>query len=277
MYKILERQDLAANIHQFRIEAANIARKARAGQFVILRVDETGERIPLTIADWDREAGSVSIIFYEAGRTTRKLAALKEGDSIANFVGPMGCPTEIENFGSVVCVALGYSIATIIPIARALKEAGNRVVSLIWATNHNALFGEESLKKFSDRLVVVTGDGSSGQEGFILDSLKTILASRKVNRVFTAGPACVMKLVAATTKPFAVKTIASLNPIMVDGTGMCGCCRVIIGGETKFACVDGPGFDAHQVDWDWLLARRCTYSGGQQPWLQYQCYYCAQW
>lgn len=265
------------NIHQFKIEAPGIARKARAGQFVILRVDETGERIPLTIAGWDREAGSVTIIFYQAGRTTAKLAALREGDSIANFAGPMGCPTEIENFGTVVCVALGYSIASIIPIARALKEAGNRVISLIWATNRDALFGEESLKQVSDQLAVVTGDGSSGRQGFVIGSLKEILAEEEINRVFIAGPACVMKLIAAATRPFGVKTIASLNPIMVDGTGMCGCCRVIIDGETKFACVDGPGFDAHQVDWDWLLARRCTYAGGEQPWLQYQCYYCAQW
>ena len=265
------------NIHQFKIEAADIASKARAGQFVILRVDEQGERIPLTVADWDREAGSVTIIFYEAGRTTAKLAALYEGDSIANFAGPMGCPTEIDNFGTAVCVALGYSIASVIPIARALKEAGNRVVSLIWATNQDALFGEDRLKAFSDHLSVVTGDGSSGQKGFVLDSLKTILEKEEVNRVFIAGPACVMKLVASITKPFRVETIASLNPIMVDGTGMCGCCRVIIDGETKFACVDGPGFNAHQVDWDWLLARRCTYAGGEQPWLQFQCYYCAQW
>lgn len=268
---------MAANIHEFRIEAPDIARKARAGQFIILRVDETGERIPLTIADWDREEGSVSIVFYEAGRTTRKLAALKEGDSIANFAGPMGCPTQIENFGSVVCVALGYSIATMIPIARALKEAGNQVISLMWATNREALFGERELGEFSDRLITVTGDGSSGKQGFIIDALKEILDKERIDRVFIAGPACVMKLVASATRPYGIKTMASLNPIMVDGTGMCGCCRVIIGGETRFVCVDGPGFDAHQVDWDWLLARRCTYAGGEQPWLQYQCYYCAQW
>ncbi len=277
MYKILLREDLVPNIHLFKIAAPNIAKKAQAGQFVIVRVDERGERIPLTIADWDREEGSITIVFNEVGKTTRKLAALKEGDFIANFVGPLGLSTHIEKFGTVVCVAAGYAVATIVPIARALSEAGNKVISLIRAPTKETLFGEERLGDFSHQLIIVTGDGSYGNEGFILEPLKKLLENERVNRVFVIGPACVMKLVALTTRPFTVKTMAHLNPIMVDGTGMCGCCRITVGDATKFACVDGPEFDAHEVDWDLLMARRCTYSSNTQSMLQYQCRNCAQW
>lgn len=277
MYKILFKEDLVPNIHLFRIEAPAIARKAQAGQFVIIRVDEKGERIPLSIADWDREEGSITIIFNAVGRTTRKLAALEEGDFIANFVGPLGLPTHIEKFGTVVCVAVGYAVATILPITRALKEVGNEVISIIRAPTKEALFGEEKLRDFSDRLIVVTGDDWSDHQGFVVEPLRELLETRKVARVITIGPVCVMKLVAASTRPFGVKTVASLNPIMVDGTGMCGCCRVIIGGTTKFACVDGPEFDAHEVNWDALMARRCTYSSDMWPMPQYQCVNCAQW
>jgi len=277
LYKILLKQDLAPKIHLFRISAPDIAKKAQPGQFVIIRVDERGERIPLTIADWDREEGSITVVFNEVGRTTGKLAALQAGDFITNFVGPLGLPAHIEKFGTVVCVVAGYSVATIVPIARALKEAGNKVISLIRAPTKEALFGEEHLGSFSDQLIIVTGDNSFDRDGFIIEPLKELLENEKIDRVITIGPTCVMKLVAATTRPFGVRTIASLNPIMVDGTGMCGCCRVIVGGTTKFACVDGPEFDAHEVDWDSLMARRCTYSGDMQPRLQYQCRNCAQW
>ncbi|MFC2003713.1 sulfide/dihydroorotate dehydrogenase-like FAD/NAD-binding protein [Chloroflexota bacterium] len=277
MYKILLREDLAPNIHLFTIAAPAVAKKAQPGQFVIVRVDEKGERIPLTIADWDREEGSVTIVFNEVGRTTHKLAALKAGDFITNFVGPLGLPAHIEKFGTVACVAEGYSVATIVPIVRALKEAGNKVISIIRAPSEETLFGEERLRGFSNQLIIITGDGSFGLQGFIFEPLRELLENEKVDRVITIGPACVMKLCAATTRPFEVKTIVSLNPIMVDGTGMCGCCRVIVGGVTKFACVDGPEFDAHEVDWDLLMARRCTYSSETQSMLQYQCRNCAQW
>ena len=196
---------------------------------------------------------------------------------ILNFVGRLGVSAEIDKFGTVVCVALGYGVATIVPVARALKEAGNRIISLIRTPTEEALFKEKILGSFSDELSIVTGDASYDRLGFIIDPLKEILANEKVDRVFTIGPACVMRMVAATTKPFGIKTMASLNSIMVDGTGMCGSCRVIVGGTTKFACVDGPEFDAHEVDWSWLMARRCTYAGGSQPLLQYQCFNCAQW
>ena len=271
------REDLVSNIHQFKIEAPGIANKAQPGQFIIVRVDEKGERIPLTIADWDREAGSITIVFNEVGTTTRKLAALQAGDCITNVVGPLGVPAHIEKFGTVVCVAGGYGVATIAPIARALKGAGNTVISMIRASSKEALFGEERLQAFSDRLMVITGDGSCGEEGFFLEPLNELLKKEKVDRVFVIGPACVMRLVAGITRAHGVKTMASLNPIMVDGTGMCGCCRVMVGGVTRFACVDGPEFDAHEVDWTWLLSRRCTYGGAMPAVPQFQCRFCAQW
>ncbi|MFC1991814.1 sulfide/dihydroorotate dehydrogenase-like FAD/NAD-binding protein [Chloroflexota bacterium] len=277
MYKILLKQDLVPNIHLFKVEAPDVARKAQPGQFVIVRVDEQGERIPLTIADWDRKEGSITIIFNEVGRTTGKLAALQEGDFINNFVGPLGLPASIDKFGTVVCIVGGYSVATIVPLARALKEAGNKIISIIRAPTRETLFGDERLGNFSDQLKIVTGDISFDCDGFIIEPLKEILENEPVDRAITIGPACVMKLVSATTRQFGVKTIASLNPIMIDGTGMCGVCRVIVGGETKFACVDGPEFDAHQVDWTTLMARRCTYSGDMQSTVQYQCRNCAQW
>lgn len=277
MYKILAKEILVPNIHQFRIEAPAVAKKAQAGQFIILRVDEHGERIPLTIADWDRDEGSITCVFNQVGRTTSKLAALKAGDSIENFVGPLGISAPIENFGTVVCVVGGYSVATIIPIARALKEAGNKVISIIRTPTKEALFGDERLGGFSDSLQIVTGDIGYDCDSFIIEPLRSVMENEQVGRVITVGPTCVMKLVAATTRPFGVKTLASLNPIMIDGTGMCGVCRVIVGGITQFACVDGPEFDAHQVDWDMLMARRCTYAGGNEVELTYQCRNCAQW
>jgi len=277
LYKVLLRQDLAPNIHLFKIEAPGIAKKAQAGQFVMVRVDEKGERIPLTIADWDREEGSITVVFNEVGKTTRKLAVLKEGDFITNFVGPLGLPAHIENFGTVLCVVGGYSVATIVPVVRALKEAGNKIISIIRAPNKEMLFGEKQLGSLSSKLMIVTGDISFDYDGFIIEPLKEILNSEKVGLVITVGPTCVMKLVAAITRPFGVKTIASLNPIMVDGTGMCGSCRVTVSNKTRFACVDGPEFDAYEVDWYSLMARRCTYSGDMTPKLQYKCRNCAQW
>ncbi|KPJ52862.1 MAG: ferredoxin-NADP reductase [Dehalococcoidia bacterium DG_18] len=278
MYRIMLREDPVPNIHLLKIEAPAVARKAQAGQFVIIRVDEKGERIPLSIADWDREEGGITIVFNEVGRTTRKLAHLEAGDEIANFVGPLGLPAEIEKFGTVACVAIGYGVVTMVPIARALKEAGNRVISVIWAQSQNMLFGDERLGSFSDQLIVNTDDGSYGRKGSILDVLEELLrGSERIDRVIIIGPTCMMKFCSAITKLFEVKTIVSLNPIMVDGTGMCGCCRVEVGGETKFACVDGPEFDGHEVDWDLLMARRCTYPAEKGRALMYHCQNCAQW
>jgi len=277
MYKILEKRDLAPNIHLFKIEAPDVAKKAQPGQFVIIRVDEQGERIPLTIADWNREEGNITIIFNEVGRTTGKLARVPEGDYISNFVGPMGVPTHIDKFGTVACIVGGYSVATIVPVIRALKDCGNNIISIIRAPSKETLFGDKELGNLSNQLRIVTGDIAFDCDGFVIEPLKEVLENEPVNRVITIGPACVMKLVSDTTRQFGINTVASLNPIMIDGTGMCGVCRVIIGGETKFACVDGPEFDAHEVDWTTLMARRCTYSGAMEPTVQYQCTNCAQW
>jgi ferredoxin--NADP+ reductase len=258
-FRVLERQNLAPKIHLLRIVAPSVARKAKAGQFVILRVDEIGERIPLTIADWDEGNGDITIVFMEVGASTMMLATVDTGDCVKDVVGPLGVPSHIENFGHVVCVGGGVGVAPIVPIARALKQAGNRVTSIIGARSYNLLFWEERLREFSDRLIVTTDDGSYGRKGLVTEPLTDLLQSETVDRVIAIGPAIMMKFCARCTEPFGVKTIVSLNPIMVDGTGMCGCCRVSIGGVTKFTCVDGPEFDAHQVDWDLFLARQRTY------------------
>ena len=260
LYEILLKQDLAPNIHLFKVAAPNVAKKAQPGQFVVIRIDERGERIPLTIADWDREEGSVTIVFMEVGTTTRRLALLKAGDYITNFVGPLGLPSEIEKFGTVVCVGGCYGIASIMPIARAMREAGNKVISVIEARSKYLLFWEERLRSVSDQLIIATGDGSYAAEGWGNERLKEIVnGGDKVDLVVAIGCTYMMMLCAETTRPFGIKTIVHLNPIMVDGTGMCGCCRVSVGGETKFACVDGPEFDGHQVDWDLLLTRQGIY------------------
>ena len=260
MYEILLRQDLVPDIHLFKVAAPNVAKKAQAGQFVVIRVDEKGERIPLTIADWDREEGSITIVFMEVGTTTHRLALLKAGDSIADFIGPLGLPTHIEKFGTVVCVAGGFAVATIMPIARAMRAAGNRVVSIMGARNKDLIFWEDELRSVSDQLIVTTDDGSYARKGLVTGPLQELLeGDGKIDRVIAIGPSIMMKFCAKTTQPFGVKTIVSLNPIMVDGTGMCGCCRVSVGGVTKFACVDGPDFDGHQVDWDLLFARQRIY------------------
>lgn len=227
---------------------------------MVVRIDERGERIPLTIADWDKDGGSVTIVFMEVGTTTARLARLEAGDSIADFVGPLGLPTHIEKFGTVVCVAGGVGAAPIAPIARALKQAGNKIISILGARSKGLLFWEDKLRGVSDRLIVTTDDGSYGRKGLVTEPLKELLESgERIDRVIAIGPSIMMKFCAKTTASFGVKTIVSLNPIMVDGTGMCGCCRVSVGGVTRFTCVDGPDFDGHQVDWDLLLARQRVY------------------
>jgi NAD(P)H-flavin reductase len=260
MFRITYRETLATKIHLFKIEAPAIARKALAGQFVVIRIDERGERIPLTLADWDAKEGSVTTVFMEVGATTFRLALLKAGDSIADFVGPLGVPAHLDNFGNVVCVAGGVGAAPIAPIARALKEKGNKIISILGARSKDLLFWEDKLRSVSHQLIVTTDDGTYGRKGVVTEPLKELLESEeKVDRVIAIGPTVMMKFCALTTRPFGVKTIVSLNPIMVDGTGMCGCCRVSVGGVTKLACVDGPDFDGHQVDWDLLSARQRTY------------------
>jgi len=259
MYRVLAREDLTPEIHLFRVEAPEVAAKAQAGQFVMVRSDERGERIPLTIADWDVKEGSVTVVFMEVGATTRKLNRVNAGGGILDFVGPLGRPTEVEKFGTVACVAGGFAIATIVPIARAMREAGNRVVSIMGFRTRDLVFWEDRLSSVSDELIVTTDDGSYKRKGLVTEPLKELLESTEIDRVIAIGPTVMMKFSSLTTKPFGVKTIVSLNPIMVDGTGMCGCCRVSVGKETKFVCVDGPDFDGHEVDWDLLMSRQRAY------------------
>jgi len=260
VYKILLRQDLVPNIHLFKVAAPAVAKKAQPGQFVVIRIDERGERIPLTIADWDEAEGSISIVFMEVGTTTRRLAQLNAGDYITNLVGPLGLPSHIEKFGTVVCVGGCYGISSIMPIARAMREAGNKVISVIEARSKYLLFWEDELRSVSDQLIVTTGDGSYGAKGWVNERLKDIVdGGERVDLVVAFGCTFMMKLCSEMTRPFNIKTTVHLNPVMVDGTGMCGCCRVEVGGETKFACVDGPEFDGHKVDWDLLLARQHIY------------------
>ena len=260
MYPIIATEELVPRVRVYRIHAPRVAQKAAAGQFVILRVDEKGERIPLTIADWDAAEGSVSVVFMEVGTTTTKLSRLGIGDAIADFVGPLGNPTEVENFGTVCLMAGGFATATIVPIARAMKAAGNHVITIVGARNKDLLFWQDRLEAVSDEFIVTTDDGSAGRKGVVTEPIKEKLErGDKIDRVIAIGPSIMMKFAALTTKPFGIKTIVSMNPIMIDGTGMCGCCRVSVAGQTRFACVDGPEFDAHAIDWDSFMSRQRTY------------------
>lgn len=260
MYKILVKENLTPAIDFMKIEAPDIAKKAKAGQFVVIRVDEKGERIPLTLADWDAKEGTLSLVAMQVGTSTYKLHSLKSGEYILNLVGPLGLPSEIENYGTVVCVAGGVGVAPVYPIAKALKQAGNNIITIMGARNKDLLFWEDRLRSLSDEIVVTTDDGSYARKGVVTEPLKEILEKNKqIKRVIAIGPAIMMKFCSLTTKPFGVPTIVSLNSIMVDGTGMCGCCRVSVSDNTKFVCVDGPEFDGHKVDWDLLLKRQLSY------------------
>ena len=260
-FKILKKDFLAPGIKRIMVLAPLIARKAHAGQFVILRIDERGERFPLTLVDWNSEEGSIILIFQEVGASTKKLGSLNVGDTIMDIVGPLGNPTKAEKYGEVAVIGGGVGTALIYPWVRALKEAGNRVITILGARNISLLLLEEELQSLSDELHVSTDDGTKGFKGFTADVLKSLLEKgKKFNLVMAAGPVPMMRAVAEVTRPFKIKTVVSLNPIMVDGTGMCGGCRITVGGETKFACVDGPEFDAHQVDFRELINRLRTYT-----------------
>ena len=261
MYKILKKEDLAESVKRMKVKAPAIGKKAQPGQFIILRVNQAGERIPLTICDLDKDGDTITIVFQEVGKTTKHLGTLSEGDSILDLVGPLGKPSEIEKFGKVVCVGGGVGTAVVYPITRALYEAGNEIISIVGARSADLLILEDEMEAVSNSLIITTDDGTKGRRGLVTEPLKEILEAEKVNRVIAIGPAIMMKFVAKTTEPFGVKTIVSLNPIMVDGTGMCGGCRVTVGGEKKFACVDGPEFDGHQVDFDELQKRLGMYKG----------------
>jgi len=260
MYVITEKTELAHTVYFFKIKAPLIARKRRAGQFVVLRLNEAGERIPLTIVDSDDEAGTISIIVQEVGKTTAMLGDMGVGDSILDVVGPLGKPTHIENFGTVVCVGGGIGVAPILPIARAMKAAGNKVVSIIGARTKSLLILEKEMRETSDELHITTDDGSYGHHGFVTQVLqKFIDEGRKIGCAVAIGPVPMMRAVAGVTKPHNIFTFVSLNPIMVDGTGMCGACRVTVGGKNQFVCVDGPEFNGAEVDFNELIMRNRSY------------------
>jgi ferredoxin--NADP+ reductase len=259
-FKILSKETLTPETKRIKVLAPLIAEKAHAGQFVILRIDERGERFPLTLVDWNPSEGSIVLIFQEVGVSTKKLGALKVGDFIEDVVGPLGNPSEMKKYGKVAVIGGGVGTALIYPWIRALKQAGNFIVTILGARTMSLLLLEDELRGLSDELHISTDDGSKGFKGFTADVLKNLLETgRKFDLVTAVGPVPMMLAVAEVTRPYKIKTVVSLNPIMVDGTGMCGGCRVTVGGETKFACVDGPEFDAHQVDFRELMSRLQTY------------------
>jgi ferredoxin--NADP+ reductase len=258
--KIVEKVVLSENVVKMILEAPAIARKRRAGQFIVLLMDEKGERIPLTIVDSDAEKGTITIIFQVVGKTTAAMAAMKPGKFFSDVQGPLGNPTDIKKIGQVVCIGGGVGVGVVYPLAAALKQAGNQVISIIGARTKDLLILEEEMKQVSDRLIVATDDGSYGFHGFVSAVLQSLIdAGEKIEEVFAIGPVPMMKVIANLTRPYGIKTVVSLNPIMVDATGMCGACRVSVGGKTRFTCVDGPEFDGHQVDFDLLTSRLRMY------------------
>ncbi len=257
MYEIVTKQELVPKINLIEITAADVAKKAKPGQFVILRLDEKGERVPLTIADRNLEKGTVAVAFHAVGRSTKKLAEIKEGDSILDLVGPLGNPTEIDKFGRVLCVAGGVWCAPLRFVAQALREKGNEVVIVAAGRTKDTLIFEKELKELSDEFYVATDDGSKGYKG--LDFLKDLLKTQKFDHAMAMGQVVLLQTVTEITRPYNLKTMVTLASIMVDGMGMCGACRVTVAGETKFACMDGPEFDGHQVDFEELIRRQRVY------------------
>ncbi|MCD6107469.1 MAG: sulfide/dihydroorotate dehydrogenase-like FAD/NAD-binding protein [Caldisericaceae bacterium] len=260
MFKILKHQKLGPKMQFMELDAPLVSRKAEPGQFIVLRVNETGERIPLTIADFNRKKGTVTIVFQEMGKTTHLLATKNAGDSISDVLGPLGNPSEIEHFGNVICIGGGIGVAPVYPLARKLKQKGNKVTSIIGYRSKNYVFWEDKMKNASNKVLITTNDGTYGEKGFVTDVLKKLMDGRElIDRIFAIGPAIMMKAVSDLTREKEIKTIVSLNSLMVCGMGMCGACRVIVGGETKFTCADGPDFDAHLVDFNILMKRLDTY------------------
>ena len=266
MFKILSKEELSPNVFAMDIEAPRVAKKAQAGQFIVLRVDENGERIPLTIANFNRDTGVVNIVFQVIGASTMALAALNAGDSLLDFVGPLGKPSKIKKFnGTVVVVGGGIGVAPTFPIARAMKEAGNKVIAIMGAKTKDILIMEAEMQAVTDEIMITTDDGSRGIKGFVTYAVEELYKrGENIAQVTAIGPVIMMKSVADVTRKLAIPTVVSLNPIMVDGTGMCGGCRVTVGEETKFACVDGPEFDGHLVDFKGLMSRQRMYRDLEQ-------------
>ena len=255
MNKIVSKEYFSANVIKFEVEAPLIAKSRKAGHFVMVKIGAKGERIPLTIADADLQKGTITMVVQKMGVSSSKLCALKEGDFITDMVGPLGKATHIENFGTVICACGGVGTAPMMPIVAALKAAGNRIITVIAARTKDLIILEEQMRENSDEVIVMTDDGSYGTQGLVTNGIESVINREKVDLCVTIGPAIMMKFVSMLTKKYEVPTLASLNTVMVDGTGMCGACRVSVGGKTKFVCVDGPEFDAHQVDFDEMLMR----------------------
>lgn len=260
MNKILEKSHFSENVVRLVVEAPDIARARKPGHFVIVRTGEKGERIPLTIADADTVHGTITLVVQAVGESTRQICSLEAGDSLTDVVGPLGRATKIANVGTVVCCGGGVGVAPLLPIIKAMKEAGNRVISVLAARNKDLIILEDEVRRHSDEVIIMTDDGSAGRKGLVTDGVESVIQREKVDEVVTIGPAIMMKFVALLTRKYEVPTICSLNTIMVDGTGMCGACRVTVGGKMRFVCVDGPEFDAHQVDFDEMLMRMRAYN-----------------
>ena len=260
MYEIISKEHFSENVVRLDIKAPLIARSRKPGHFVIVRCGDKGERIPLTIADADTARGTITLVIQAIGVSTRKICALEPGDCLTDVVGPLGRATDIQCRGTVVCCGGGVGVAPLLPIIKAMKEAGNRVVSVLAARTRDLIILEDQVRAHSDEVIIMTDDGSYGQKGLVTDGVEQVILREKVDEVVTIGPAIMMKFVAALTRKYEVPTICSLNTIMVDGTGMCGACRVTVGGKMRFVCVDGPEFDAHQVDFDEMLMRMRAYS-----------------
>ena len=260
MNKIIDKEYFSSNVVRFEVEAPLIAKSRKAGHFVIVRTGEKGERIPLTIASADTKKGTITLVIQNVGVSTNKMCGLNIGDYFTDIVGPLGHATHIENYGTVICAGGGVGVAPMLPIIEAMKKAGNKVISVLAARNKDLIILEEQVRKYSDEVIITTDDGSYGLKGVITNGVEAIINREKVDLCVTIGPAIMMKFVSLLTQKYNIPTMASLNTIMVDGTGMCGACRVSVGGKTKFVCVDGPEFDAHKVDFDEMLLRLRAYN-----------------
>jgi ferredoxin--NADP+ reductase len=281
MFPIVKNEELAPNVFLMSVKDPVVAEKSKAGQFIILITDEKGERVPFTISGWDTQAGTVDFVYIRVGKTTSQLAAMKPGDELAHFVGPLGKPTEIDQYGHVVAIVSGYGISAIVPILEALKEKGNRITTILQSPDKEKAFGQEALAKVSEKLILAVGVDGEDMSTSATKPLRKLLGNRPqkaVDRVIVMGSICLMRVISELTKPFGIRTMVHLTPLMVDGTGMCGACRLSVKGNNRFAFVHGPEFDGHEVDgWEVLMARRCTYADESVFQAGFQCRGCSQW
>ncbi len=282
MFSVVKHEELSPKVYKMTVEAPAVAEKSQPGQFIILIVDEKGERVPFTISGWDVEAGTVDFVYVAVGKTTGQLSALKPGDQLAHFVGPLGRPTELGSFGHVAAIASGYGIAALVPVLKALKEQENNITTILQAPDWARVFGQAELEAVSDRIILATGENGEDMATSATRPLRKLLADHHhtpIDRVVVMGSICLMRVISEMTRPYSIKTMVHLTPLMVDGTGMCGACRLSIkGGGNRFACVHGPEFDGHEVDgWDVLMARRCTYADESIQQQGFQCRGCSQW